>query len=70
MGISSGIVSRLCKHNKLIEKIFSARMLMQPFDSFSEIEIFDYSPAFTKTLFSKDSDINTSESLSFFKSEC
>ena len=38
MGISSGVVSRLCKHNKLIEKIFSARMLIQSFDSFTEIE--------------------------------
>lgn len=38
MSISTGVVSRLCKHSKLIEKIFGARMLIQPISSFSEVE--------------------------------
>lgn len=59
MGISSGVVSRLCKHNKLIEKIFGARMLIQPFDSFSEIERDEIEVLLEEsTILRKDADSN------------
>ncbi len=59
MGISSGVVSRLCKHNKLIEKIFGARMLIQSFDSFSEIERDEIEVLLEEsTILRKDADSN------------
>ena len=59
MNISSGVVSRLCKHNKLIEKIFGARMLIQAFDSFTEIERDEIEVLLEEsTILRKDTDSN------------
>lgn len=55
-----GTVTKLCKYNNLIEKIFGRRMIIQPFNSFSETEKDEIELLLSENanLFIRDSDDN------------